>query len=958
MPPDDEELIQSEAKGLRAWAIRSARETPEAWLVTLAAALGTALKVWLDVTTFGTNDVSYWYSFTQYILANGTVTIYRDIPIYNHPPLVSSFLWLLGVLTLRAPRLFPFLLRLPAILADVGSTIILWKLAAYYLGPRRALRALALFALNPVLIMVSGFHGNTDPVFIFFILWGAYILVIRKNWTAAALCLGLALNIKIVPVIVIPAFFFWLPDWRRRLGFLSVVAFAGLAGFGYHLTVAFPSLWRNIFSYNAPHVLVRGSMIWANVQLAIWGLGRIFLAPGRVMPIVLSRWYSVFRRYDVLVLVVLVAIIKGRQSFADAGARDEFHRGRFLLEAIGGTFLAFLIITPGFGVQYLSWLVGPGIFLGLPGLLLYTAVGSWFLFRVYTFWSGGFPWYFANSNLRSDQLPWVGFTRSLDFLLWLILLGWASFLILRRFLAWLAAHQVKRRAVKPPMVQSSPGPFDPRGKKIAVFVIAYNASAKIQETLARIPKDVRAGIAELFVVDDCSPDETYEAALRYKELKAEHRMAVLRNDRNQGYGGNQKIGYQYALDRGYDIVVMLHADGQYAPEVMASLLQPLVDEQADMVLGSRLARGGRPLRGGMPLYKYLGNRILTGVENILAGMRLSEFHSGYRAYSCRALSGLPLTLNSNAWHFDTEILLEFHAAGLSIAEVPIPTYYGDEICHVNGILYALHCIRSVLSFRMTRWGLWRDVKFQPEAWKRYPYEIKVNDPFSSQSIAIEYAARHPFKGRLLEIGPGSGAMTAEFSKLGYEVTVVESDPRFAEMAGQHTRRVFCQDVEALDWSQLSSYDMVVLADILEHLRDPQKVLQHCVDHLAPGGRVVITLPNAAHWSVRLELVLGRFSYRPRGILDQSHLRFFTQGSAEVMIRSAGLRILERRATPVPLPLLVPACREESPLFFLHVLNHVFTQGWRSLLAYQWAFWCEAAPGVRSVIQGKQESGQG
>jgi len=431
MPPDDEELIQSEAKGLRAWAIRSARETPEAWLVALAAVLGTALKLWLDLTTIGVSDVVLFYQFSQYILANGTVTIYRDIPIYNHPPLVSSFLWLLGVLTLRAPRLFPFLLRLPAILADVGSTIILWKLAAYYLGPRRALRALALFALNPVLIMVSGFHGNTDPVFIFFILWGAYILVIRKNWTAAALCLGLALNIKIVPVIVIPAFFFWLPDWRRRLGFLSVVAFAGLAGFGYHLTVAFPSLWRNIFSYNS--------------FIGLWGLGRLFVPVGKPVSPILRRWFLIVGRYGMLTLVVFAAYLKSRQNITDGRSPDEPQRGRYLMEAIGWSFLIFLVATPGFGLQYLSWLVGPGIFLGLPGLLLYTMGASFFLFRTYSLLCGGFPWYFGNAYLGGRP---HGLDSTLYLLLWLILLGWASFLILRPLLAWLPAYKVLRRAAK------------------------------------------------------------------------------------------------------------------------------------------------------------------------------------------------------------------------------------------------------------------------------------------------------------------------------------------------------------------------------------------------------------------------------------------------------------------------------------------------------------------------------
>lgn len=251
-----------------------------------------------------------------------------------------------------------------------------------------------------------------------------------------------------------------------------------------------------------------------------------------------------------------------------------------------------------------------------------------------------------------------------------------------------------------------------------------------------------------------------------------------------------------------------------------------------------------------------------------------------------------------------------------------------------------------MGYRLTLWDLWRVVKFVPEAWKRFPYEVKVGDPFSSQSIAIEYAVRHPVKGQLLEIGPGSGAMTSVFRDLGYEVTVIEADPRYAEMAGQYAANLLCQDVETVEWDKLGAFDLVVLGDILEHLHDPLSVLYHCVDHLAPGGRVVITIANVAHWSVRLKLLLGRFSYQPRGILNQSHLRFFTQGTAEAMIRTTGLRVLERRATPIPLPLLVPACSKDGPLALLQVINHILTQTWRSLMAFQWAFLCEVAPGVR------------
>jgi glycosyltransferase involved in cell wall biosynthesis len=141
-----------------------------------------------------------------------------------------------------------------------------------------------------------------------------------------------------------------------------------------------------------------------------------------------------------------------------------------------------------------------------------------------------------------------------------------------------------------------------------------------------------------------------------------------------------------------DIVALVHGDGQYAPEALPILLEPLVKGEADMVFGSRMSTPGDALRGGMPLYKFFGNRILTTVQNRFSGLRLSEYHSGYRLYSTAALRKVPFESFTNTWHFDTQIILAMAERNMRILERPIPTYYGDEICHVNGIPYALNCI--------------------------------------------------------------------------------------------------------------------------------------------------------------------------------------------------------------------------------------------------------------------------
>jgi glycosyltransferase involved in cell wall biosynthesis len=240
---------------------------------------------------------------------------------------------------------------------------------------------------------------------------------------------------------------------------------------------------------------------------------------------------------------------------------------------------------------------------------------------------------------------------------------------------------------------------------IGILVVAYNAQSTLRDTLRRIPPAVMSKISEVFVFDDASSDATLAVgrAVQAEEFH-EGKLSIYRNDTNLMYGGNQRRGYQYAIKQGMDLVVLLHGDGQYAPETMQDLLTPLENGHAEMVMGSRMLIPGAARRGNMPLYKYVGNKILTWTENKLAGTHLSEFHSGYRAYSVKALSTLPLDALTTNWHFDTQIILEFIKRGYRVAEVPIPTYYGDEICRVNGIPYAAHCTWEALSYAMRhRW---------------------------------------------------------------------------------------------------------------------------------------------------------------------------------------------------------------------------------------------------------------
>ena len=208
--------------------------------------------------------------------------------------------------------------------------------------------------------------------------------------------------------------------------------------------------------------------------------------------------------------------------------------------------------------------------------------------------------------------------------------------------------------------------------KVGVLVVAYNAETTLRWVLDRIPSPLRSELVEVLVMDDHSGDATFDVAHEYIADGADIPLTIVRHEANLGYGGNQKAGYRYAIDHGWDIVVLLHGDGQYAPEKMPDLLAPFADDGVDAVFGSRMLDPGGARRGGMPLYKYVGNRILTRTQNVIAGVRLSEWHSGYRAYRVSALADLPFVGNSDGFDFDTEIILQLLGSHRRIVEIADP----------------------------------------------------------------------------------------------------------------------------------------------------------------------------------------------------------------------------------------------------------------------------------------------
>jgi len=480
---------------------------------------------------------------------------------------------------------------------------------------------------------------------------------------------------------------------------------------------------------------------------------------------------------------------------------------------------------------------------------------------------------------------------------------------------------------------------DRRSPRVLVFVVAYEAESTLSRVLERIPPSIWALDTEVLVIDDSSRDRTFEVGLLTAE-RVGHPVTVLYNSSNQGYGGNQKLGYAYALRYGFDFVVLLHGDGQYAPESIPDLLRPLIDGTSDAVFGSRMLVAGAARRGGMPLYKYAGNKILTWFQNRMLGARLSEFHSGFRAYRVSALGALPFERNSNVFHFDTEIIIQFLMAGFRVSEVPIPTYYGDEICRVDGLKYAKDVAVATVGSRLHRLNVLYDRKYDVGTSGNRRYGLKLGYP-SSHSAAL---AAVPDASRVLDIGCGPGDFARELLKKRCRVDGADQEPP-AEPSPFGTF-ITWREPEPLR-VDLRQYDCVLLLDIIEHLREPERFLDalRAAAH-SHQPKVIVTTGNVTFFVVRFQALLGHFNYGRRGILDLTHSRLFTFKTLCVLFEQCGFRVERVGGIPAPFPLALGDGRLGRALV---TLNAFLIRLSRGLFSYQIFLVASPLPTVDALL---------
>ncbi len=484
------------------------------------------------------------------------------------------------------------------------------------------------------------------------------------------------------------------------------------------------------------------------------------------------------------------------------------------------------------------------------------------------------------------------------------------------------------------------------GKKILIFVVCYNAERSIGAVLERIPKDILASrdfYTEILIIDDQSPDQTFYVAEKFSRSHPEWNITVLYNPKSQGYGGNQKVGYCYAIQKGFDVVVLLHGDGQYAPEYLEQMIQPVLAGEAEMVLGSRMLHRLKALKSQMPFYKWVGNVVLTFIQNLILKTKLSEFHSGYRAYKVSSLATIPFERNSDDFDFDTDIIIQLTDRGGRIKEIPIPTFYGSEISRAKGVRYAIQVVCSCLLSRVMRLGIYYHPKFDYEPESNYRYKEKFGYP-SSQQCALDWVQSGSL---VLDIGSGPGFMAGKLAAK--DVRTVSIDLQIRDEARANSWKCVEVDVDKYDFAEdFGKVDYILALDIIEHLKSPERflrVLRERFSRDAPS--VIITTANIAFFPLRIGLLFDSFNYGKRGILDMDHTRLFTFSALGRTLEINGYEVIEKKGIPAPFPLAVG---DGGLGRILLMVNRVLILFSKRLFSYQIAVIARPLPTLEHLLE--------
>ncbi len=486
------------------------------------------------------------------------------------------------------------------------------------------------------------------------------------------------------------------------------------------------------------------------------------------------------------------------------------------------------------------------------------------------------------------------------------------------------AHPVDLAAVK--SIRSGRLHSAERVPRVGLFLFDCSDVVPLRETLERIPESVWEWLEEVVVVLEPPHDGDW---INPADLSPspERRVLVHRLPRKSGFGGARKAAFEQALQAGLTHIVVMRGDGSHSPESLPLLLEAIHVDPHRVVTASRFSGRSAAARTGMPPMRWFVHRIAAGIVNRILGLRLADYDTSYRLYSCRALQRVPFQLNGNTRSFDLQILIQLRALGVPVQEVEVRPAWREFVAGSTGVNHGLRSCCHAIDYRLHQLHLTRRGRYFVDQDVKYTLKLSSTGSHMQVVDAIESGSH------VLDLGCSQGLLARPLLEKDVRVTGVDIGQahHLADELEAYHQRDLDRPIELPVGRE---FDYVVISDVIEHLRNRRQLLRGARRYLKEGGRLIISTPNVALWFYRLSLLVGRFEYGPRGVLDETHVHLYTRATFRREVEAAGYRVVVERVTALPFEVVFRSTGRSRLISSVSRLYHGLARLWPELFAYQ------------------------
>jgi 2-polyprenyl-3-methyl-5-hydroxy-6-metoxy-1,4-benzoquinol methylase len=454
--------------------------------------------------------------------------------------------------------------------------------------------------------------------------------------------------------------------------------------------------------------------------------------------------------------------------------------------------------------------------------------------------------------------------------------------------------------------------------RFGLFLCDCSDPEALRKTLSRIPSALAGLLEEVIVMEGRAdgPSLSQNEALQTFPHDGPFEMRFHRPPRvsssTAGFGAIRKAAFEYALRKGFDHVIIMRGDSSEPPETLPELLRLAVEQPARFVLATN-ASGGR------------SDRMSSFVLNRILGMRLGNYRTSYRLYPCEALARIPFQLASDGPLFDTEVILQLRALGIPIHEAALAEFKDDV--PPNPATTTFFALKTAIGYRLHQLHITRDGRYLVDHDIHYTLKKSGSGSHAQIIAAIDEGSA------VLDLGCSNGLLARPLLEKNVRVTGVDAGP--GEKLARELADYYQRDLELpLDLPYGRVFDYVVCADVIEHLKNRAQLLRGARRYLKPDGRLVISTPNIALWFYRLSLLVGRFEYGPRGVLDETHLHLYTGATFRREVEKAGFTVLQQRVTTLPFEVVFESTGRSRLIRGIESFYHFIARLWPSMFAYQ------------------------